>query len=219
MTGPSGGAEDDATTGPEGSDGATAITETVGDATNVLLLAPAMNATADAVCRRHLSERDASVLVVSYATSGDQWARGWRANVGDLPSQFVFVHVGGVVRSVADTTATLAPSEGQVLETVGNAADLTGLGITMNRHLTRWQGAECRKAVCFRSLTALLQYVDVRTAYRFLQVLTSQVAASGAVGHYHLSPDAHDEADVNALASLFDASVTVEDGAASVNTR
>lgn len=211
------GAEDSAV-GEDAFDAA-AVTEQVGDADNVLLLAPAMDATAGAVCHHHLSGDDASVLVVSYTTSIDQWARKWRANTGDLPSPFVFVHVGGVVRSAAATSATVAASENQVFETIGNPADLTGLGITMNRHLTQWRDAECRKAVCFQSVTALLQYVDVRTAFRFLQVLTSQVEAVGAVGHYHLSPDAHDETDVNALTSLFDASVTVEDGAATVKTK
>lgn len=198
---------------------ASLVTERVSDVTNVLLLAPAMDATADAICRRHLSERDASVLVVNYTTSVDQWAQEWRANAGGLPSTVVFVHVGGIVRSAADTTATVAASKGLVLETIRNPADLTGLGITMNKHLTQWRSTECRKAVCFRSLTPLLQYVDVQTAYRFLQVLTSQVEAAGAVGHYHLSPDAHDRADVNALTSLFDASITVEEGEATVTTR
>lgn len=205
---------------PDGAeDDAAAVTERVGDAANVLLLAPAMDATADAVCHRHLAEEDASVLVVSYTASVDRWAREWRTTVGDLPSPLVFVHVGGTVRSAAATNATVAASERQVFETIGNPADLTGLGITMNRHLTQWKNAECRKAVCFKSVTALLQYVDVRTAFRFLQVLTSQVEAVGAVGHYHLSPDAHDGTDVNALASLFDASITVEDGTATVATK
>jgi hypothetical protein len=58
--------------------------------------------------------------------------------------------------------------------------------------------------VCFGSLTKLLQYVDLKTAFRFLHVMTRQVKQVGAVAHFHIAPDAHDEQTLATIQSLFD---------------
>jgi hypothetical protein len=71
--------------------------------------------------------------------------------------------------------------------------------------------------VCFDSLTAMLQYVDVETAYEFLHAITGQLYAADARAHFHIDPTAHDRTTVDSIASLFDA--VVEFGADGLETR
>jgi hypothetical protein len=78
-------------------------------------------------------------------------------------------------------------------------------------------GEEEQIAVCFNSVTSLLQYADLQRAFRFLHVVTGRVKTVGGVGHYHLDPDAHDSQTLATLKGLFDAVVEVEeDGSLSV---
>jgi hypothetical protein len=106
------------------------------------------------------------------------------------------------------------------LETVSNPGDLTGIGITVSEVLQQWSASDEPIVSCFRSLTSLLQYADLQTAYKFLHVLTGRFETAGVRSHFHLDPGAHDDQTVNTLTSLFDAVVRVgDDGEWSVRTR
>lgn len=65
-------------------------------------------------------------------------------------------------------------------------------------------GGTAGPVCCLGSLTALLQYVDVKPAYRFLNAALAEVDARGGTAHAHVSPDALDRRTVDTLASLFD---------------
>lgn len=173
------------------------------DAGNLLLLAPGPSDAPSTVCRETLDELGPSqtnLLVVSYNQPPDRWLADWKRRSGGVPAEFGFVHVGGVTRSAAATSGDAGvPSP---VQTVQNPNDLTGLGITLTRYLESW--GDDATLVCFESITTLLQYVDLKTAYRFLHVLTSRTGRNG-VGVYHLDPGAHDDRTVNTLQSLFDA--------------
>lgn len=110
--------------------------------------------------------------------------------------------------------STEAP-EGVVTEQVSTPSDLTGLGIAIGQFLSEWDGPVF---VCFDSLTSMLQYVDIKTAYEFLHAVTGQIHAAGATSHFHIDPDAHDERHVASITSLFDAKITL-DGEPSVRAR
>lgn len=103
------------------------------------------------------------------------------------------------------------------LETVESPADLTGLGIALLGRLDAWPDGET--VVCYDSLTSMLQYVELESAYEFLQVVCGRAYEADALAHFHLDPDAHDRQTVATLTSLFDAAVTVEDDDVAVRSR
>jgi hypothetical protein len=96
---------------------------------------------------------------------------------------------------------------------------LTGLGIQISEILQQWQNNDNRSVACFHSLTALLQYSDVQTVYKFLHVLTGRFATAGVAAHFHLDPGAHDDQTINTLKSLFDGIAEFGDGEWSVRTQ
>ncbi len=93
-------------------------------------------------------------------------------------------------------------------------ADLASVGIELSDLLSTLDASgEAGTAVCFDSLTALLEHTDLQQAFRFPHVVTDRVESAGAVGHYHVDPDAHDRETLATLEGLLDAVVTVdEDG-------
>ncbi|WP_245180640.1 DUF835 domain-containing protein [Haloarcula amylovorans] len=120
------------------------------------------------------------------------------------------------VIAVGDTgTDADLSGEAVTVQTVSTPGDLTGLGITLSQSLSEHDDV----IVCFDSLTALLQYVDVATVYEFLHAVTGQLYAADASAHFHIDPRAHDRQTVDALASLFDAVVECHDGERTVRTR
>ncbi len=96
--------------------------------------------------------------------------------------------------------------DGLVVDPVGSPGNLTKIGVAISEHCKEFEGGGTT-VVCLRSLTALLQYIDLETAYRFLNAIANQLATVGAIGHCHLEPDAHSTKEINALRTLFDAAV------------
>jgi archaellum biogenesis ATPase FlaH len=122
--------------------------------------------------------------------------------------------------SVEDSTRSVAAEGGggatdlmgpnRPVETVSSPNDLTGLGIRITEFLTDWAENDNKTVVCFDSLTALLQYVELETAYEFLHIITGRMAAVDASAHFHMDPDAHEEQTIEGIATLMDAIVEVE---------
>lgn len=100
------------------------------------------------------------------------------------------------------------------IDHVSSPADLTDLGVKITTQLDEWKAeAPDRQIVaCFHSVTALLQYVDRRPAFKFLDVLTDRFTAADAISHYHMDASAHDERTINSLVSLFDVVCEYENG-------
>lgn len=103
-----------------------------------------------------------------------------------------------------------------VTESVSTPSDLTGLGINIGQFLSEF---EAPVFVCFDSVTSLLQYVDVQTAYEFLHAITGQIHAAGARAHFHIDPSAHDDQDIAAISSLFDGRVSLAAEEREIQTR
>jgi hypothetical protein len=182
-------------------------------ATNVLLLAPAGSpADADA-CLHLLADTDAearNVLALGYSTPPDQAARAARADgpTGDT----TFVCIGERTRSAASTTSAFDPVPGAATaQVVPDPADLARIGVVVNECLEEWADVGARTVICYHSLTDLLEYVDLQTAFRFLHVMTGRIAAADAQAHFHLDPAAHDEETVRTLSLLFDDVVRVDE--------
>jgi len=178
------------------------------DARNVLLCAPSMSGGEAEACTDLLipsSPADATALWVTFRSDATDCVDQWVAETDERPAEAAVVVVGESPGS---------QPEGVTVEHVSSPSDLTGLGITIGELLSGW---ETPPVVCFDSLTAMLQYVDVETAYEFLHAITGQLYAADARAHFHIDPTAHDRTTVDSIASLFDA--VVEFGADGLETR
>jgi hypothetical protein len=87
---------------------------------------------------------------------------------------------------------------------VSTPSDLAALGIKLSQFISETDG---ELTVCFDSVTAMLQHVDLETAYEFLHTVTRQCYLADARTHFHLDGDAHDAETVAAITSLCDARV------------
>ncbi len=194
-------------------------------AANILVLEPSFGSTTRGVCMDLLTDEDppsATVLGITYRQSPSEWIDDWEAHTETAPAQ-------GMVLSVGDWTASTVSSgrgpdtvDRWSVEVIENASDLTGLGIELSEFLENAHEAETvdRPRLCFDSLTALLQYADLKRVFRFLHVVTGRVKSANGVGHYHLDPDAHDEQTLATIKGLFDAVVEVDEtGEWSAKTR
>ncbi|WP_227356663.1 DUF7504 family protein [Haladaptatus salinisoli] len=187
------------------------LRESVADGTNVLVRASPLDADGDSKCLDFLAASPPSlsnVLIVSYVRTPEEWLTRWRDYVGELPAQLGVIHVGDTMRSAAASAPQPSASERRppaLVEGVASPTNLTGLGIKMSEYLTEWEDNGNRSAVCFDSLTVLLQYAeDVQTAFKFLHTLIGRVRAARARACYKITPSAHDDRTVATLSSLFD---------------
>ena len=190
------------------------------DASTVLLLSPSFSDHEGDTCADLLLPEEAdrqNALWVSYTKSPDEQVRRFRSRTASAPRNVGIVTVDDAARSAA--VAGGAGGTETVGETVTGPNDLTGLGIHITEYLKKWQGVGGRTVVCFDSLTAMLQYVDLETAYQFLHVLTGRFAAVGAFAHFHMDPTAHDDRTIETVLSLFDAAVELDDDGPTVRTR
>lgn len=156
------------------------------------------------------------VLAVTYTHGPDAWLDEWRRYADALPAECALISVTDGMRS-ATTVADGADDGPRLSHIVESPQDLTGLGITLGEQLTDMAGDDV--VVTFDSLTAMLQHVDTRRAFRFLHVLTSRASASDGVGHFHIDPAAHDRETLATIASVFDARARFRDGDWTVVTR
>jgi len=189
------------------------LTGTVGDAASVIVLAPA-SANDDAACVDLLrpSEQSTNLLFVSFTGSPRSRLETWIDRAGGRPAA-TYVLASGEVTDGFDGGG---PRPDKV-ERVGTPNDLTGISIRISEVLNEWADSDARSVVCFDSITALLQYVDVKTVYEFLHVLTGRLYAHGASGHFHLDPGAHSALVVARIQTLFDVAVRIdEDGTTTV---
>ena len=99
-----------------------------------------------------------------------------------------------------------ADGEGyDTVRTVNRPGDLTGLSMRIGEVLSELHDDDVY--LYFDDVTSLLQYTDLNTAYRFLNVLTGRLSSADGVGFFGVTPGAHDERTVNTLRNLFDETV------------
>lgn len=182
------------------------------EAGTTLLQSPSLDADAGSEVHEILSQSppaETNLLVISYRQGPDAWLADWQTHVGQLPADLAFIHVGEIARSTATpTTGATTPPFGFV-DAVGDPADLTGLGIRVSERLKRWETNDNHTVVCLNSLTALLQFVELNRAYRFLHVLSGRVTSVDGHAYYRFDPDAHDPQTIAILQSLVDTAIEV----------
>ncbi|MFB6180060.1 MAG: hypothetical protein ABEI77_10085 [Halorientalis sp.] len=190
------------------------LKDQLGDATNILLGAPSMSQGTDEVCVDLLSQAppdETSVLWVSFTKPASQCLAEWRSQHDGDPASFGAIVVGDTVGG--GDADDINPN---AIQHVSNPSDLTGIGIKVGEFVS---GSTKQIVVCVDSLTSLLQYVDLETAYEFLHALTGQLYSAGAISHFHIDPTAHDAETIDTLLSLFDASVDLSGDEPEIRTR
>lgn len=83
-------------------------------------------------------------------------------------------------------------------------ADLTGPSVQISRYLKRWAATDRKTAVYFNSLTALLQFVELDRAHRFLYVISGRIHDRDGHAFYQLGPDAHETQTVAVIRNRTD---------------
>lgn len=138
-----------------------------------------------------------NVLSVLLTESPREYLWSWDRAVEERPDRLDIVQVdpGSAPGTPADAAA--------VVERIGSPSDLTGLGVAITSWLSD-QTDDAEIAVCFDSVTSLLQYVDLDRVSRFLRELANQFDAVDATAHVHVDPKAHDRQTIGTLVSLFD---------------
>lgn len=177
------------------------------DAENVLLLQAGPRERCDRACAGHLgvpSGEEGAVIFVTLTESPDRRIGILRDHARQPPAR-----VGVICAGESRRGATAKP-RGVAVRTVENPGDLARLGVGISDALSSWAD-EYQTTVCFHSLTALLQFVELSRVFRFIYTLGGRVASSGARAHFHLDPTVHDEQAVATLSPLFDTVVRVTD--------
>jgi hypothetical protein len=184
--------------------------------TNVLVCGQSFGGDAEAYCLDHLAESadtTSEVIWISYSKAATACVETWQDQVGTLPRHFDVVLASDRSWSLDDE-----PDEESVaVRSVSGPGDLTNVGVAINEALAD----KAAPRLYFDSLSALLQYVPLESAYEFCNAVTTQ-CHHGPVRKavFRLDPTAHDQQTVDALTSLFDARVTLqEDDTVTIRTR
>lgn len=164
---------------------------------SVLLLEDGRGDATDRLCGELLAvdaPEPTRLLVVTLVDGPAARLAVWDAATDERPAETVAI-------GMADA-ADGGGGDGLDVRPITDPANLTRLGIEITEALADLDGDG--PAVCFHSLSVLLQYAPVAQVARFLRVLTSHLDAAGANAHFHLDPGTQDERTVAALGSLFD---------------
>lgn len=104
--------------------------------------------------------------------------------------------------------------DGAPVRRLGSPGDLTGMSLEFAKLVDRFDdaGAGDRVRVGLASISTLLMYTDVRTAFRFLHVFTSRIRSGGLFGIFALDPGMHDQQTVNTVRAVFDCEARISDG-------
>lgn len=189
-----------------------------GDSENILVLSPDSSSKTDEACASLLqpsSPHRQTVLSLTLDQSPDHRIAQWRKHAQHTNWATVgFIPIGDLARSSVTTGQTTSEKGIKYdIKPVGHPGDLTDIGIQITNFLTDWEVDDTQLVVCVHSLTELLRHVSLRKTYQFLNVLTHQLKAAGAVSHYHLDPTDHDERTLNLMKSVFDTVIQSTDSA------
>jgi len=181
----------------------------IGPGDSILVLCPSLKEEQTGVCLDLLTQTVPENLVtlsVSFTRSPDEYFKAWQQHMGVDPAQNRIINVDADARSSSPTMDSKARSSDVEVEHVSSPENLTRLGVQVSNCLDEWNNTKTEQqiAVCFHSVTALLQYVDIDQAFKFLQIVIDRCEEVDVISHYHLDPRAHDQQTIARLVKLFD---------------
>ncbi|TKX71198.1 MULTISPECIES: hypothetical protein [Halorubrum] len=176
----------------------------LGPGTNVLIQSESRSEQTQASCHQLLFEGDSDldpyVLLLRY-----QPIEGERLE--DIASKGHRTHVISI-----GYAQSVPPAADELVEVtqINNPNDITRLGIVVSRVTQGWSTDDRDIRVCYDSLNILLNYRDVKNAFRFLHVFLSTFTKTDAVAHFHADPLEGDPQAINTLKPLFDEVVSID---------
>lgn len=181
-----------------------------GTGVNLLLLSTGPDRAATRDCLSHLSNGDAvlDVVHITYTRSVADVMDSWADSDFETPGHLHVVRVQE--RMVAGGDDAVPDADG-VTVSVANPNDLTGLAMRLQDVINTIERSDREAAVCFESVTALLQYTDDQSAFKFLHMLTGQLRDVDARAHFHLNPEAYGDQVVGRMQSVFDDAVSLDE--------
>lgn len=197
-------------------DDAAPLTQEIGDASNVLLVAPSGSDGDDRACIDLLTVADPTeeaVLSVTFTQSPTDRFAVWEQYAGTYPPKAAFVDGsnGTDLDGPSDSLRRAVPdSTSLAVDRLDSPGDLMRLGVRISDRLAEWSADDRQIVVCVHTLSTLFQYAGPERLFRFLHVLTGRIEHVGAVAHYHLDPGSHDEESIRLLDRLFDVIVEVD---------
>ncbi len=182
----------------------------IADARNVLVLSDHAHESGDcgALLRAH-TEAGSSIVLVSFIMTADERLDALEGL--DVPADTASVIcMGDASQPEAAQSTTASAADGEVTVTsISDPTDLFRLGLSVSEALEAPEGPA---VLCVHTLSALLNFVELPRAFRFLHVLTGRVKSLGGRAHYHLDPERVDDQVVDTVRQLFDVVVRFEDG-------
>lgn len=97
------------------------------------------------------------------------------------------------------------------LDQIQRGDDLTGLAMTWNKHLDTLGVEHDPPVVWFDSLSKMLEYVDIDSVVRFLQVCLGSLEETGATGHFLCRNTTVDPAAITTLRRVFSTVIRIEE--------
>ncbi|MFC7026602.1 hypothetical protein ACFQJ5_01650 [Halomicroarcula sp. GCM10025324] len=177
----------------------------VDQGTNLLVTGPILDGTRETALRLLAADPNDGVVVVAADTSAREILEGFDSLDCDVS--------GGRVR-IVDCGQNSDEELGEFVTSVSTPADLTGIGI---EYSAQYEQVYARGYDAVRTgiytLTPLLVFSDdVRSVFRFVNIVTSRIRTADGLGVCVLDPDAHDDRVVGSIAQSFDGRIDVRAG-------
>ncbi|WP_436348909.1 DUF7504 family protein [Natronorubrum sp. FCH18a] len=186
------------------------IHTTLSHTSNVLLLAQRTDTTELCSDLQYPYPPDRqNVLSIIVDKPADEKVAELNAQQYEMPAERKIISLGEFARSASAQSVTLpGPIEADL---IADEQDLSTLYDRIEATLSDWESNSHMTSLCFDSVDALLDQIDLDTTFSFFYSLTSDIANSDTVAHYHLDPMKCDDETINILTPLFDAVIS-EDG-------
>jgi len=196
-----------------GSNGA--VAESLGDASTVLLVAPADSCTDETACTelvtRH-SPPHPNVVCVTLNKGPDDRLDVWHRYVGEeLPDRAAIVDARGDGDGGGDGDDGGAVAVASVpsikLETLPGDADLLDLAVSIAAQIGTWSDTGDRTQLCLDSLNDLVNRYAVQDVVDLVRGLNTLCKGLGVSAHHHVDPGDCPESILAMLRPLYDAVV------------
>lgn len=193
------------------------LTTRLEGSTSILLVAPASEPADGRACVDLLTfdePRRENVLSVTFSQTPAERLALWKREVdGTMPNRAAVVD--GCGSSTAAGRAAIVEEVPELsVDVLSDTAGPMELALIVGQYLGEWAEDSERTLACFHSLSDLLDSFARGEVVQLINALDARFDAADAVAHYHLDPDAHDDATVSEIRPLFDAVVEYvpEDG-------
>lgn len=178
----------------------------IGDASSVLVLAPAGSGGENEACIDLLTRHppaESTVIGVTVDRTVDESLAAWHREAGrEAPRRTVVLDAtpepGDRERTAADGGVTV--------ERIPPGADLLDIGVRVGREVGSLATGEPTQ-LCFHSVSALFEMYQEAGVRSFLAALNDLCDRQTVFAHHHADPSAHDEGTLARLRPLYDAVV------------